>query len=227
MCGRFTITSDPTIYQMEFGIDLDNDVKSGWRLRYNVSPTQTIPVVNDSNKRTMELMQWGLVPNWSKDEKNKYRLINVRSETLMEKTLFKKLIQQGQRCFILADGFYEWQTPAQKGKSKTPFYFHLKNNKPIAFAGIWDLWKAPNNQIFETCAIITCVPNSLVNPIHNRMPVILDSTSSWEWLSQKPTLQLLSLLKPYPEIDMVSFPVSQLVNSPNTDVPECILPIDQ
>jgi len=83
------------------------------------------------------------------------------------------------------------------------------------------------NQNIKTCAIITCTSNSLVNMIHNRMPVILDRSSSWEWISQKPIPQLLPLLKPYPEKDMVSFPVSSLANNPNFNAPECILPEDR
>jgi len=223
MCGRFTIISDPTTYQMEFDIPMDADIKDKWKVSYNISPAQVIPVVTDANKRNIELMQWGLLPTWAKDGRNKVMLINVRAETILEKITFRKLLQQGQRCFILADGFYEWQPSTQKGKPKTPFYFHLKDNKPFAFAGIWEAGKMHENQNIKTCAIITCVPNSLVNMIHNRMPVILDRSSSWEWISQKPIPQLLPLLKPYPEKDMISFPVSSLANNPNSNAPECIL----
>ncbi len=225
MCGRFTIISDPMTYQMEFNIQTDADIKSKWKVSYNISPTQVIPVVTDANKRSIELMQWGLLPTWAKDGRNKVMLINVRAETILEKTTFRKLLQQGQRCFILADGFYEWQTSTQKGESKTPFYFHLKNNKPFAFAGIWETGKTYENQNIKTCAVITCIPNSLVSTIHNRMPVILDCNSSREWISQKSISQLLPLLKPYPEKEMVSFPVSSLVNNPNFNAPECILPV--
>lgn len=225
MCGRFTIISDPITYQMEFNIQMDADIKRKWKVSYNISPTQIVPVVTDANKRSIELMQWGLFPAWAKDGRNKVMLINVRAETILKKTTFRKLLQQGQRCFILADGFYEWQTSTQKGESKTPFYFRLKDNKPFAFAGIWDVGQGREGQNIRTCAIITCTSNSLVNMIHNRMPVILDRSSSWEWISQKPIPQLLPLLKPYPERDMVSFPVSSLVNNPNSNAPECILPV--
>ena len=125
------------------------------------------------------------------------RLINVRAETIMEKVTFRKLMQQGQRCLILADGFYEWKTPDQKGSSKTPYYFQLKNEKPFVFAGLWDMGQTPGQEPITTCAILTCAPNGLMSTVHNRMPVIFDASTSWEWLSQKPAAQLLTLLKPY------------------------------
>jgi putative SOS response-associated peptidase YedK len=211
---------------MEFDIQMDTDIKSKWKVNYNISPTQVVPVVTDANKRSIELMQWGLLPAWAQDGRNKVMLINVRAETILEKTTFRRLLQQGQRCLIFADGFYEWQPSPQKGGSKIPFYFHLKDNRPFAFAGIWDVGQGREGQNIRTCAIITCIPNTLVSVIHDRMPVILDREAGWEWVSQKPIPQLLPLLKPYPERDMVSFPVSSLVNNPNSNAPECILPAD-
>ncbi len=224
MCGRFTIISDPTVFQMEFELPLDVDIKQNWKPRYNVAPSQQVPVVNNVQERRLSLMQWGIIPAWSKDDKGNFRLINIRSETIMEKATFRKLMQQGQRCMILADGFFEWQKQSQKGKAKTPFYFHLKEHKPFAFAGLWGLSKGTGGQESETCAIITCAPNTLVSDVHNRMPVILDARSGREWLSGKPVPDLLSLLKPYPENEMAAFPVSTVVNNPAADTPECILP---
>lgn len=224
MCGRFTIISDPNVYQMEFDLPLDVDIKQTWKPRYNVAPSQQVPVVNNAEERGLKLMQWGIIPAWSKDDKGDFRLINIRSETIMEKVTFRKLMQQGQRCIILADGFYEWQKQSGKGKTKIPFYFHLKENKPFAFAGLWGLSRGTDGQTAETCAIITCAPNALVSDVHNRMPVILDAGSGWEWLSREPIPNLLSLLKPYPENEMTAFPVSTVVNNPAADTPECILP---
>ncbi|MGV8025626.1 MAG: SOS response-associated peptidase [Anaerolineaceae bacterium] len=227
MCGRFTIVSDAVAYQLEFDIHMDETVKQDWSARYNIAPSQPVPVVKDSLARTLELMQWGLIPVWAKDEKAKMRLINVRAETIMEKVTFRKLMQQGQRCLILADGFYEWKTSDQKGGSKTPYYFHLKNEKPFVFAGLWDMGQAPGQEPITTCAIITCAPNGLMSTVHNRMPVILNTSTGWEWLSQEPTAQLFSLLKPYPENEMVAYPVSALVNNLTADAPECIQPVGQ
>jgi putative SOS response-associated peptidase YedK len=224
MCGRFTIISDPVAFQLEFDLPIEESFKQNWKPRYNVTPTQLIPVVDNPQERKLDLMQWGLLPIWVKDKKDSFRLINIRSETILEKATFKRLLQKGQRCLIMADGFYEWQASNQAKGPKTPFYFHLKNNKPFAFAGLWDISSLPDGQTTKTCAIITCAPNNLVSTVHNRMPVILNAETGWEWLNTQPAPQLLALLKPFPESEMEAYPVSPLVNNPASDLPECILP---
>lgn len=225
MCGRFTIISDPVVYQMEFDIKLDEDVKNNWKQSYNVSPSQIIPVAHDPQTRTLSVMQWGLVPNWS--TKSSFNLINVRSETIREKAYFRRLVEQGRRCLIFADGFYEWQQPEHKGMAKVPFYFHLKDNKPFAFAGVWEASRKPDHTVVNTCAIITCPPNSLVGQVHSRMPVMLNPATSWEWLAQNSLDDLLSLLRPFPADAMQAYAVGNLVNNPRADLPECIQPVDR
>lgn len=222
MCGRFTIVSDMVAYQLEFDIQIDETIKHEWKARYNVSPNQPIPMVRNPLARTLEFMQWGLIPVWAKGDKAKMRLINIRAETIMEKITFQKLMQQGQRCLILADGFYEWRSPENRGALKIPYYFKLKDGKPFVFAGLWDNSVNAEQEVISTCAIITCAPNELITPIHNRMPVILDSQTAWNWLQQKQPAELLSLLKPYPEENMVTYPVGTTINNPAVDVPECI-----
>ncbi len=221
MCGRFTIISDPVAFQMEFDIQFKSEDKQNWKQRYNVSPSQIIPVINNDPEHSLSWMLWGLNPVWAK-----FNLINIRSETIREKTYFKKLLEQGKRCLIPADGFYEWQTPQEKKAPKVPYYFHLKDRKPFAFAGIWEPGHTAEQQAINTCAIITCPPNPLVGSYHNRMPVMLDAETSRQWLGQNPLSQLLSLLAPYPAERMGAYAVSRLVNNPKADQPECILPAD-
>jgi len=223
MCGRFTIISDPVAYQMEFDIQMDGDIKKNWKPRYNVAPSQPIPVVKREPIHTVNMMQWGLVPNWSGSQAAKFNLINVRAETINEKIYFKRLVQQGKRCLILASGFYEWQKPESKGTPKTPYYFSLRDDKPFAFAGIWESARGADEQP-ATCAIITCAPNALVQPVHERMPVMLDAATSRDWLGESPLDQLLALLAPFPAERMAARPVSLLVNSPQAEGPQCILP---
>ena len=227
MCGRFTIISDPVTYQLEFDIQMDNAARNTWQSRYNVSPSQPIPVVHNAPNPSLRLMRWELIPNWSTNRDGKFNLINVRAETIREKIYFRKLVEQGKRCLILADGFYEWQSPERKGMPKTPFYFHLKSGKPFAIAGVWENSRAADDQIIQTCAIITCPPNPLVKAIHNRMPVMLEPSTSKEWLNQNPIEQLLSMLQPYPAASMQVFPVSRMVNNSKSDNPACILPAEQ
>jgi len=221
MCGRFTITLEPAFFQQE--LDLGN-LPSEWVPRYNAAPGQSIPVVRDLKSRDVDMLRWGLVPFWAKDVSIGYKLINARSETLLEKPSFKNAFKN-RRCLILADGFYEWQQQAEKGAPKAPFRLTLKDSKPFAFAGLWESWRSPENDEIQSCTIITCEPNSLLAQIHNRMPVILDKNNCWEWLADKPENELSELLKPYPADAMAGYPVGQAVNNPRVDEFNLIKPL--
>lgn len=221
MCGRFTITLEPAFWQEEF--ELEN-VPGEWKPRYNVAPTQEVPVVASAQERQVQMMRWGLIPFWAKDKKIGYKLINARSETIEQKPSFKYAFSQ-RRCLIIADGFYEWQRPSRTGAPKVPYYFKLKNEKPFTFAGIWERWKDGQENEVLSCSIITCAPNSLVEPIHNRMPVVLDSSQCWAWLAEGETAALKALLKPHPAHAMQAYAVGRWINNPKVDKAECTLPL--
>ncbi len=215
MCGRYTLTIDPA--------DLQDMLKLGelppeLHPRYNIAPTQPVPVVTSADDRKVELFQWGLIPSWSKDPAIGSRMINARAETLAEKPAYRVPFAR-KRCLILADGFFEWK---QADKSKRPFFIQLKSREPFAFAGLWDHWTAPTGEAKRTCTIITCEPNELMSELHNRMPVILDKPAMWEWLDPDATpVGLHALLVPYAK-PMTAYPVSRLVNQPANDSPACI-----
>jgi len=220
MCGRFTITIAPAFFQQE--LDLGS-VPSEWTPRYNAAPSQDIPVVLNPETRDVEMLRWGLVPYWAKDPGIGFNLINARTETIQEKPSFKKAFKL-RRCLILADGFYEWQK--QSGKApKAPFYFQLADGAPFAFAGIWETWLSPEGSIIHSCSIITCPPNELIAPIHNRMPVILDKTTCWGWMADQPPAALQALLAPYPADNMRAHPVGLAVNNPRNDTAACVQPL--
>ena len=221
MCGRFTITLEPAFFQQE--LDLGS-LPSEWVPRYNAAPSQSIPVVREAESRDVAMLRWGLVPFWAKDISIGYKLINARSETLQEKPSFKNAFKN-RRCLILADGFYEWQKPAAKSGPKAPFRFTLKDEKPFAFAGLWESWHSPEDEEIQSCTIITCEPNSLLAQVHNRMPVILDRNNCWDWLAEKPENELAKLLKPYPADRMKGYPVGQMVNNPRVDDINLIKPL--
>jgi putative SOS response-associated peptidase YedK len=221
MCGRFTITLEPAFFQQE--LDLGK-APSEWTPRYNAVPSQTIPVVLDPITKDVEMLRWGLIPHWAKDAAFGNRMINARSETIQEKPSFRNAFKH-RRCLILADGFYEWQKSDSKSAPKVPFFFQLSNRSPFAFAGIWETWRTPEGGDLRSCSIITCRPNSLVAQAHNRMPVILDKYSCWNWLAEKPADSLQAMLMPYPTEGMRSHPVGLDVNNPRTDSAECIQPI--
>jgi len=220
MCGRFTIMLDADDAREAFGL---TETPVDWSPRYNVAPTQMLPVLISAEDRRVASMRWGLVPSWAKDPAIGSRMINARSETLEEKPAFRGAFRS-RRCLILADGFYEWQKSGTGKGPSTPFYFRRADSKPFAFAGLWESWRTPEGQDLRTCTIITCAANGLVAPVHERMPVILSGEDSWSWLTPHPPPVLSAFLRPYPAEAMVRYPVSRAVNSPDRDGPELVQP---
>ena len=168
MCGRFTLTSDSKDLMDYLEVDRwDSDFI--WKPSYNIVPTQETPVLTFKNKRIVQWMYWGLVPNWSKDMKIGSRMINARSETLTEKSAYAHLIQS-QRCIVIANGYYEWMMSSQV---KKPYYIHDRDNIILPFAALWDKWQIDKKQQMVSCTIITTEPSRDLKHIHSRMPVIL------------------------------------------------------
>lgn len=221
MCGRFTLTISPAELQDQFS--LTERPSPDLAPRYNIAPSQAVAVVTNSAERKLELFQWGLIPSWAKDPKIGNKLINARAETLAEKPSFRTALKR-RRCLVLADGFYEWQKTAT---GKTPMYIQMDDGRPFGFAGLWEVWQPPDGSLLKTCTIITTAPNALLEPIHNRMPVILPPEAYAAWLNpaELPAEQVLPLLRPFDAERMQARPVSTRVNSPGFDAPECIAPL--
>jgi putative SOS response-associated peptidase YedK len=167
MCGRFTQTAAFDVLAERFGITVEDSDLEDLAPHYNVSPSQTVPIITASDKgRRLVMAKWGFRPAWVKD--SKLAPINARAETVATSRLFAAAVRDG-RCLVPATGFYEWKAvPGQKRKQ--PFYIRLKGGAPFAFAGLW----TPPHLAPPTCVIITTTPNELLVDIHNRMPVILD-----------------------------------------------------
>jgi len=223
MCGRFTLTVDPAELQDAF-IEFDFPIR--FAPRFNIAPTQPVLAIPNDGKNKADFFHWGLIPSWAKDPLIANKLINARGETIAEKSSFRGGFKY-KRCLILADGFYEWKS--QSGtKIKTPYFIHLKDRKPFAFAGLWDEWQSPDGGALRTCTIITTGPNELMSTLHNRMPVILDPKEYPDWLDPAPRTpdSLLQLIKPYPSDNMSAYPVSTLINTPVNDRAELILPLN-
>jgi putative SOS response-associated peptidase YedK len=223
MCGRFTLTVDPSdLQEAFFWVDFGNiDIAP----RYNIAPTQGIPVVTNNGENKLDFFTWGLVPFWAKDPSIGSRMINARAETLAEKPSFRNAYRR-RRCLILADGFYEWQNDPET-KMKIPFYIQIDNGIPFAFAGIWESWNSKDGSNVLSAAIITTEPNDFLRPIHKRMPVILsqEDYSSWLKPGEINPKELDPLLKPFDSKKMMAYPVSRYVNNPRNDSVECIRPL--
>lgn len=219
MCGRYTLT------RKEGEIAEHVAVQESLRFepRYNIAPTQTVPVVVSDGDRTLRNLRWGLIPFWSKDISIGARMINARSETLSEKPSFRKLFE-GRRCLVPADGFYEW---VKTGGGKAPVRIRLATKGLFCFAGLWDSWRSPDGSELQSFTVITTTANELLRPVHDRMPVILKEKDFDLWLNpterRKEALQ--PLLRSFQSEEMEYYPVSTLVNSPRNDDPKCIEPL--
>ncbi|SRR6266487_755576 len=218
MCGRFTLAVDINTIARTFNAAVPSSLSTG--PRYNIAPQQNVLTVMRDETTHLDLLRWGLIPAWAKEESIGSKMINARAETLAEKPSFKRLLHS-KRCLLVADGFYEWK---KEQGGKTPMYITLRDGEPFVFAGLWDTWRDAEGQQIRTCTIITTEPNELVASIHNRMPVILPRKASEEWLD--PALHdehvLLPLLAPYPAEAMTARPVSRLVNNPRYEGAELI-----
>jgi len=223
MCGRFAADIPAVLLKEIFSLQDLPQLEP----RYNVTPSQLVPVVrNQGDHNRLDLLKWGLVPGWSKDPGIGSHMINARSETLFEKPAFRHALKY-RRCIIPASGFYEWQVRGEHRKQ--PWYIRMADDSPMFLAGLWESWKMPDSSELETFAVVTTTANDLVAPIHERMPVILQPDDFSLWLSHNmhdPDL-LQPLYQPFPPEGMAACTVSDLVNNPRTDSPECIEPVQE
>ncbi len=217
MCGRYNLILNLTVLGERFRFDAN---QLTLKAAYNVAPTQDVLTLIGGESRRAGFMRWGLIPFWAKDRSIGSRLINARAETVVDKPSFRDAFRR-RRCLVLADGFYEWR---RTGSGKRPMRVALRSGEPFAFAGIWSMWKDPEDNSIPTCAIITTSANELLRLIHHRMPAILPREMEGFWLDRsiQDTTELRSVLTPYPDDAMEAYEVSTLVNSVANDGPELI-----
>lgn len=217
MCGRYSLAVDAVMFAKYFNMGIEG---LDFYLRYNIAPGQPAPVISSiEGKRGLSNMQWGLRPDWLRENRGSKILINARAETLCSKQTFRRSFEH-RRCLIPADGYYEWKK--NKG-GKTPYRIILPDAPVFAFAGIWDYNTDDRGIRKPSFCIITVAASRQIQNIHPRMPAILpDARSMDRWMGTgSPAASLLDILKPY-EGRLDVFPVSTVVNSPRYDGPECI-----
>jgi putative SOS response-associated peptidase YedK len=215
VCGRFTLRTPAD----RLGELFDLDDIPALEPRYNIAPTQPVAIIRTaemSGRRELTMARWGLVPFWAKDVQMAAKSINARSESIADKPTFREAFRR-RRCLVLADGFYEWKT---EGKVKIPYYIHLADGRPFAFAGLWERWKGQSPPL-ETCTIITTSASAIIRGLHDRMPVILPEDRRTRWLDG--TLGIEGLV-PYEGRDLNWEPVSPTVNNVRNDSPACLDP---
>ena len=253
MCGRFVTASSPALIADRFAVDeVDDTVAPSLEPDYNVSPRRNVlavrqrPLEEGGTERVLSRLRWGLVPSWAKELKVGDRMINARAETVASKPAYRRAFAN-KRCLIPADGFYEWKA-GQPGSSagssagqatgrakprKQPYFIHRKDGEPLAFAGLWEVWKIPEGSPDEvqdvgqdgwlrSCVIVTTAANDFMAPIHNRMPVILPESAWEQWLDpeEHDVDALAKLLVPAPGSLLEAYPVSTSVNNARNNGPE-------
>ncbi|HRN18997.1 MAG TPA: SOS response-associated peptidase [Trueperaceae bacterium] len=217
MCGRYTLYHHEDDLASLFEVEAFPLTE-----RYNIAPTQLVPVVRgrDDGTREMISMRWGLVPHWVKDPAEfKANLFNARSESAAEKPSFRDAMRSG-RCLLPASGFYEWK---QEAGAKQPYFIHRKDGAPMALAGLYSHWGRGEGAML-TCTILTTDANDDVRQLHDRMPVILER-GDWErWLDpgERDAHAVEDLLGPADDGLLESWPVSKAVGNARVDGPELV-----
>ena len=216
MCGRYRLLSTEEEVAEFFEAERLEELHP----RYNIAPSQPVPVLRQVGPgRTISMVRWGLVPSWAKDPSIGSRLINGRSETVLDKPSFREPFAE-RRCLVPANGFYEWK---KVGQRKQPFHFGMNDGSLFAFAGLWDRWQSPDGTVLESCTILTTTPNQLLQDVHDRMPVILHRNHHDIWLTAPPAerQRLREMLVPFEAELMTRYEVSSIVSSPRNDTPAC------
>lgn len=229
MCGRYVLATPIDELVDYFEAKLAPGVQDEYQPSYNVAPTRTVLGLLDEKVggRTLEEFRWGLVPSWAKDLSIGNRMFNARAESVATKPSFRSAFTT-RRLAVVADGFYEWRKDEHSGRQ--PFYFTRADREPMAFAGLWEVWRdrsTPDAKWMRSCTIITTDANKEVEAVHNRMPVILERDVLERWIGADTTDldELVALLRPSATGTLASVPVDRRVGRVENDDSRLITPV--
>lgn len=212
MCGRSSLFTNQAFLEDRFDATATEPIPQ----RYNIAPGDEQAVITNDRPDDIDLIELGFTPVWDEEQ----RLINARSESAAEKRTFSKSFKE-RRCLVLADGFYEWK--GSRG-SKRPYRIQLPENEPFAFAGLWQPYE--DGEKHRQVTILTCEPNETLEPIHDRMPVMLEDDEEERWLQEENVDELQSLLDPYPDRDLEAYEISTKINNPEYHSVDVLEPLD-
>jgi len=217
MCGRIVQKTPSRLIAANFGFD--SDIADN-QPRYNIPPSSSILAVRADPLMRLVYLKWGLIPSWSKDSKIGFKLSNARAETISEKPSFRSAYRL-RRCLIPIDGFYEWKA---EGDKKQPYYIQQPGGDVFFLAGLWEKWTSPENQLVESCTIITTAAKGEMSEIHNRMPIVVPEKSHRLWLSDNTEDERHSVIQEAPS-DFIFIKVNPRVNSTKVDDAGCIIEV--
>jgi putative SOS response-associated peptidase YedK len=223
MCGRTALTATAEDLRDALGLDETPALVP----RYNVPPSDRVAVLRGlagSPGRKIELVRWGLVPAWARDTKIGHKLALARGESIAATPAFREAIRR-RRCLVIVDGFFEWQRGARRPSQ--PFFVRRPDRAPFALAAVWERWFGKDGEVLDSCAIITQPARAPVDAIHDRMPLVLEPDAWDQWLDPAPMSvdALAPLLQPRTP-SLVCHPVSEHVNDPRHEDPQCHEPVE-
>jgi len=224
VCGRIVLKAPPAQVAAEFALAEPPELVP----RHNIAPTEPVAAIRavaapgGQNARRCDLLQWGLIPPWSRGPREGAKMFNARSETVAGKPAFREAFAH-RRCLVPVDGFYEWR---KRGDRREPFYFSGADGRLLALAGLWERWEYPGGKVIESCSVLTCDANPLMRRIHHRMPVILPREHHDAWLDAPAAAAdgLRGLLLPAPDAWLRCWPVGPRVNRSDAEGPDLIEP---
>ena len=215
MCGRYVLSAEPELVQQEFNLAELPPLAS----RYNIAPSQPVPVITNESPAELTIVQWGLIPSWAKDPKMAFKMINARSETAHEKPSYRAAFKR-RRCLIPTTGFYEW---IKTEDGKQPYFIHRNDKDVFSFAGLWEVWRNPEGDEVWTCTILTTNANEKIKHLHHRMPVILEGDARDAWLDNaSESDELRAIMQPFDSDKVDYYPVSKSVNNVRNDNPTLV-----
>lgn len=215
MCGRYVLSADAETVQQEFNLAELPILAS----RFNIAPSQPVPVITNESPSELTIVQWGLIPSWAKDPKMAFKMINARSETAHEKPSYRSAFKR-RRCLIPTTGFYEW---IKTEDGKQPYFIHRNDKEVFAFAGLWEVWRNPEGDEVWTCTVLTTDANEKISHLHHRMPVILEGDARDAWLDDaSDSGELRAILQSFDSNKIDFYPVSKMVNNVRNDNPTLV-----
>jgi len=237
MCGRYASTRSAEDLVAEFDAV---DASDGEQLRpdYNIAPTDRVRVVRRSKRageylaagalaggspvpgRVLSVAKWGLVPSWAKDASGGARMLNARSESLVDKPAFRAAFAR-RRCLIPADGWFEW-TPGTDSPGKQAYYMTAEGG--LVFAGLWEVWGTGDERLY-TCTVVTTAALGQLMAVHDRMPLVLTPDRWAAWLGEEPVADARTLLEPGPVDGFEIRPVGAAVGNVRNKGPELVAPV--
>ena len=220
MCGRYASSRDARDLQSAFQVEdpPEEVLPPSW----NVAPTDPVyAVLERDGTRRLRVLRWGLVPSWAKDAKGAARMINARRETVAEKPAFRAAYAR-RRCLVPADGYYEWQAD---GTRKQPWFLTPRDGSPLAMAGLYEVWSAPDGARLWTCTVLTTEAADDLGHIHDRTPLVVPREDWARWLDPAREDPGDGLLVPAVGGALDAWPVSPAVGNVRNDGPELVEPL--